>query len=40
MSIELYQQMICDMIYEITDERFLHQIYSIIYRQRKKRTGA
>lgn len=39
MNIELYQQMICDMIYDITDEKFLRQIYSVIYRQRK-RTGA
>lgn len=37
-DIELYKKLICDMVQEITDVRFLRQIYSIIYRQ-KKRTG-
>ena len=36
--IEIYKKLICDMISEMTDERFLRQIYSIIYRQ-KKRVG-
>ena len=35
---EIYKKLICDMIAEMTDERFLRQIYSIIYRQ-KKRVG-
>lgn len=34
---ETYQRLICEMIMEIGDERFLRQIYSILYR--KKRTG-
>ena len=36
--IEVYKQLICDMIQEMTDTRFIRQIYSIIYRQ-KKRAG-
>ena len=35
---QIYQKLICDMVQEMTDVRFLRQIYSIIYRQ-KKRTG-
>ena len=36
--IDVYKQLICDMIQSMTDERFIRQIYSIVYRQRK-RTG-
>lgn len=36
--IEVYKKLICDLIQDMTDERFIRQIYSIIYRQRK-RTG-
>lgn len=36
--IDVYKKLICDMIQDMTDERFIRQIYSIVYRQRK-RTG-
>lgn len=36
--IEVYKKLICDLIQDMTDERFIRQIYSIVYRQRK-RTG-
>ena len=36
MNTEIYKKLICDMIAEMTDERFLRQIYSIIYRQKKR----
>ena len=36
---ELYKKLICDMIEEITDTRFLKQIYSIIVREYRK-TGS
>lgn len=35
-NIELYQKLICDMVCDITDSRFLRQIYSIIFREYKK----
>lgn len=35
-SIEVYKKLICDMIMEMGDERFIRQIYSIVYRQRKR----
>lgn len=35
-NIELYKKMICDMICEMTDAKFLRQIYSIIARERSK----
>lgn len=34
--ISVYKNLICDMIQELTDERFIIQIYSIIYRHRKR----
>lgn len=37
-SIDVYKKLICDMIQEMNDVRFIRQIYSIVYRQ-KKRTG-
>lgn len=37
-SIEAYQKLICNMVQEMTNLRFLKQIYSILYRE-KKRTG-
>ena len=36
--IEVYKKLIFDLIQDMTDERFIRQIYSIVYRQRK-RTG-
>lgn len=38
MDTEIYKKLICDMISDMTDERFLRKIYSIIYIQ-KKRVG-
>ena len=35
-SIEVYKQLICNMIQDMTDERFIRQIYSIVYRQMKR----
>ena len=35
---EIYKKLICDMIQEINDGKFLRQIYSIIVRE-VKRTG-
>lgn len=37
-NIEIYKKLICDMIQEISDGRFLRQIYSIICRE-MNRTG-
>lgn len=37
-NVEIYKKLICDMIQEMTDGRFLRQIYSIIARE-AKRTG-
>lgn len=37
-NIELYKKLICDMILEMTDLRFLRQIYSIVSREARK-TG-
>ena len=33
----VYKAMICDMIHEETDERFIRQIYSIVLYQQKHR---
>lgn len=38
MNTEIYKKLICDMIAEMTDERFLHKVYTIIYTY-KKRVG-
>ena len=38
-NIEVYKKLICDMVEEITDGRFLRQIYSILMRE-QKRTGS
>jgi hypothetical protein len=38
MDAEIYKKLICDMISEMTDERFLRKIYTIIYTY-KKRAG-
>ena len=35
----LYKKLICDMIQDMTDARFLKQIYSIIVREYRK-TGS
>jgi hypothetical protein len=35
-NIELYKKLICDMIQELTDVKFLRQIYSIVAREYKK----
>ena len=35
---QVYQKLICDMIMEVSDVRFLRQIYTLIYKQ-KMRTG-
>lgn len=35
-SIEVYKKLICDMILEMQDKRFIYQIYSLVYRQRKR----
>lgn len=32
-SIEVYKKLICDMIQDMNDDRFIRQIYSIVYRQ-------
>lgn len=32
---DLYKKLICDMVQEINDGRFLRQIYSYIYRERR-----
>ena len=37
-NIEIYKKLICDMIQEMTDVKFLRQIYSIVTRE-AKRTG-
>ena len=37
--IEVYKKLICDLIQDMTDERFIRQVYSIIYRQRKRTGG-
>ena len=37
-DIDLYKKLICDMVQELTDCRFIRQIYSIIYSEYKK-TG-
>ena len=37
--IEVYKKLICDMIQEMEDERFIRQIYSIVLRQRKRTGG-
>lgn len=35
-DINVYKQLICGMIQDITNERFVYQIYSLIYRQQKR----
>lgn len=35
-EIKVYKKLICDMILEMNDARFIRQIYSLIYRQRKR----
>lgn len=35
-DIDVYKKLICSMIQDMTNERFLRQIYSIIYYQQKK----
>lgn len=37
-NVDLYKKLICDMVQDIDDDRFLRQIYSIILREYKK-TG-
>jgi len=38
-TIDVYKELICDMISDMSDDRFIKQIYSIILRQ-TKRTGS
>lgn len=35
-SIEVYKNLICEMIQDMNDDRFIHQIYSIVYRQMQR----
>ena len=35
-TIELYKKLICEMIMEMDCERFVRQIYGIIYRERER----
>lgn len=35
-DIETYKKLICEMIMGMNDERFIRQIYSIIYTERKR----
>lgn len=37
--ISVYKKLICDMIMEMNDIRFIRQIYSIMLRENKKRAG-
>ena len=37
-NIKTYKKLICDLIQDMTDERFIRQIYSIIYRQYRRRA--
>ena len=34
-NIDLYKKLICDMVQDINDGRFLRQIYSYIYREQR-----
>lgn len=34
--ISVYKQLIHSMVEDLTNERFIHQIYSLIYRQQKR----
>lgn len=38
-TISTYKDLICEMIREMDDSRFIKQIYSIVYRQRKRING-
>lgn len=35
-SVEVYKRLICDMIARMNDERFISQIYSIVFRQYRR----
>ena len=35
-SVGVYKRLICDMIQSMTDERFIRQIYSIVFRQYRR----
>lgn len=37
--VSVYKKLICDMIQSLEDERFLRQMYSIIYRHKQRREG-
>ena len=37
-NIDLYKKLICDMVQELTDAKFLRQIYSLLFRE-QTRTG-
>ena len=39
-DIDIYKKLICSMIQDMTNERFLRQIYSIIYYQQKKECAS
>lgn len=38
-TMEMYKKLLCDMIMEMNDIRFIRQIYSIMLRENKKRAG-
>jgi hypothetical protein len=38
-TLSTYKELICDMIQQMNDIRFIKQIYSIVFRQ-AKRTGS
>lgn len=35
-TIEVYKKLICDMIQDMDGDRFIRQIYSIVYRQMQR----
>lgn len=38
-TISTYKDLICEMIQQMDDSRFIKQIYSIVYRHRKRING-
>lgn len=38
-TLSTYKDLICDMIQQMDDIRFIKQIYSIVYYQRKRNHG-
>ena len=35
-SVEVYKRLICDLIMDMTNEKFVRQIYSIVWRKYKR----